>query len=152
MKTGVSIRIITAKLLSRKKITKSTQSIETVEREITSTEPLNIIVNDSDTRSRKSNQHYTGDKSSNLNDIITSQNKGDTNRKKIFIRNEKTNVFVSGIAFRNDRLNDKGKSVNSLLKGRCDKEKICFVDNTNINVGMLNNSGLNLNKRGNTRL
>ena len=82
MKTGVSIRIITAKLLSRKKITKSTQSIETVEREITSTEPLNIIVNDSDTRSRKSNQHYTGDKSSNLNDIITSQNKGDTNRKK----------------------------------------------------------------------
>ena len=73
MKTGVSIRIITAKLLSRKKITKSTQSIETVEREITSTEPLNIIVNDSDTRSRKSNQHYTGDKSSNLNDTITSQ-------------------------------------------------------------------------------
>ena len=70
----------------------------------------------------------------------------------IFIRNEKNNVFVSGIAFRNDRLNDKGKSVNSLLKGRCDKEKICFVDNTNINVGMLNNSGLNLNKRGNTRL
>ena len=42
----------------------------------------------------------------------------------IFIRNEKNNVFVSGIAFRNDRLNDKGKSVNSLLKGRCDKEKM----------------------------
>ena len=39
-----------------------------MEREITLTEPLNIIVNDSDTRSRKSNQHYTGDKSPNLND------------------------------------------------------------------------------------
>ena len=61
---------------------KSTQSIETVEREITLTEPLKIIANDSDTRSRKSNQHYTGDKSSNLNDTITSQNKGGTNRKK----------------------------------------------------------------------
>ena len=36
---------------------KSTQSIETVEREITLTEPLKIIANDSDTRSRKSNQH-----------------------------------------------------------------------------------------------
>ena len=28
------------------------------------------------------------------------------------------------------------KSMNSLLKRRCDEEKICFVDNTNINVGM----------------
>ena len=211
---------------------KSTQPIEIVEREITLTEPLNIIVNDSDTRSRKSNQHYTGDKSPNLNDTITPQNKGGTNRKKtiivgdsiakdiegwrlnkrmkspvavksipgattksmkhhikgrlednspdsvilhvgtsnlknkesvediandvmnmaIFIRNEKTNVFVSGLIVRNDRLNDKGKSVNSLLKRRCDEEKICFVDNTNINVGMLNNSRLHLNERGTTRL
>ena len=70
----------------------------------------------------------------------------------IFIRNEKTNVFVSGLTVRNDRLNDKGKNVNSLLKRRCDEEKICFVDNTNINVGMLNNSGLHLNERGTTRL
>ena len=53
--------------------TKSTQSIETVEREITSTEALNIIVNDSDTRFHKSNQHYTGDKSFNLNETVTSQ-------------------------------------------------------------------------------
>ena len=63
----------------------------------------------------------------------------------ISIRNEKTNVFVSGLTVRNDRLKEKGKSVNSLLKRRCDEEKICFVDNTNINVGMLNNSGLHLN-------
>ena len=56
-----------------------------MEREITSTEPLNMIVNGSDTRSRKSNQHYTGDKSSNLNDTIMPQNKGGTNRKKTLI-------------------------------------------------------------------
>ena len=70
----------------------------------------------------------------------------------ISIRNEKINVLVSGLTIRNDRLNDKGKNVNSLLKRRCDEEKICFVDNTNINVGMLNNSGLHLNERGTTRL
>ena len=70
----------------------------------------------------------------------------------IFIWNEKTNVFVPGLTVGSDRLNDKGKSVNSLLKCRCDKEKICFADNTNINVGMLNNSGLHLNERGTTRL
>ena len=56
-----------------------------MERETTSTEPLNRIVNGNNTRSRKSNQHYTGDKSSNLNDTITSQNKGGTNRKKTLI-------------------------------------------------------------------
>ena len=56
-----------------------------MERETTSTEPLSMIVNSNNTRSRKSNQHYTGDKSSNLNDTITSQNKGGTNRKKTLI-------------------------------------------------------------------
>ena len=203
-----------------------------MERQIKSTEPLNTIVNDSDTRSRKSNQHYIKDKSSNLNDTVTSQNKGGTKRKKtlikgdsivkiiegwrlnkrmkssvdvksilgattkgmkhhnkgclednspdsiilhvgsnnlknkesaediandimgftIFIKNEKTNAFVSGLTVRNDRLNDKEKNVNSLLKRRCDEEKICFVDYTNTNVGMLNNSGLHLNESGATRL
>ena len=56
MKTGVSIQIMTSKLLSQKKKNAGTmQSIETVETEFTSTETLNIIANDSDTRSRKSN-------------------------------------------------------------------------------------------------
>ena len=41
----------------------------------------------------------------------------------IFIKNEETNVFASGLTVQNDRLNDKGKSVNSLLKSRCDEEK-----------------------------
>ena len=53
----------------------------------------------------------------------------------IFIRNEQTSVFVSCLSVRNDRLNDRGKNMNSLLKRRCDEEKICFVYNTNNNVG-----------------
>ena len=42
--------------------------------------------------------------------------------------------------------------MDSLLKRRCDEEKICFVDNTNINVGMLNNSSVHSNERETTRL
>ena len=60
------------------------------------------------------------------------------------------NVFVSGLTVRNDRMNGKRKNVNSLLKRKCDEEKICFVDKANISVGVLNKSGLNLNKRGAT--
>ena len=41
----------------------------------------------------------------------------------IFIWNEKTNVYVSGLTVRNDRLNDKGKNVNSLLKRRLKRKK-----------------------------
>ena len=70
----------------------------------------------------------------------------------IFIRNEKTNIFVSGLTVLNDRWNNKGENVDSLLKPRCDEEKICFVDNTSINVGMLNNSSVHLNERETTRL
>ena len=54
---------------------------------------------------------------------------------------------MSGLTVRNDRLNDKRKNVKNLVKRKCDEEKICFVDNTNVNVGMLNNSGLHLNER-----
>ena len=63
-----------------------------------------------------------------------------------------TNVFVSGLTVQNDRLNYKRKNVNSLLKGKCDKGKICFIDSTKINVGMLNNNGLHLNEPGTTRV
>ena len=203
-----------------------------MEGDITSTETLNIIAKDSDTRCRKSNQHYPGDKSSNLNDTVTLQNKGGTSRKKTLIlgdsivknieewrlnkrmkssvavksisgattkgmkhhmkgclednspdsiilhvgtrnlknkesvedidndimdveistRNEKTNVFLSGLTVRIDRLNNKGKNVNSLLKRKCDEEKTSFDDNTNVNVGKLNSRVLHLNERGTTRL
>ena len=49
-----------------------------------------MIVNGSDTRCCKSNQHYTGDKSSNLNDTVTSQNKGGTNPKKTLLVGDST--------------------------------------------------------------
>ena len=57
MKTGASIRVMTSKLLSRMKIVINQLNQLKLEREITLTEPLKIIANDSDTRSRKSNQH-----------------------------------------------------------------------------------------------
>ena len=76
-----------------------------MEREIKSIEPLNIIVNDSDTRSRKSNQHFTKDKSSNLNDTVTSQNKGGTNRKKTLIAGDSIVKNIEGW-----RLNKRMKS------------------------------------------
>lgn len=51
---------------------------------------------------------------------------------EIPIRNEKSNVFISDVTVQNDRLNDEGKNMNSLLKrDKCDQEKICFVDNRN---------------------
>ena len=49
-------------------------------------------------------------------------------------------------------MNDKRKNVNSLLKRKCDEKKICFVNNTNINERMLNNSGVHLNERGTARI
>ena len=100
---------------------------------------LDSIILDVGTNNLK-NKEYVEDIANDIMDIV------------IFIRNEKTNVFVSGLTVRNDRFNDKGKSENSILKRRCGEEKTCFVDNTNINVGMLNNSGLHLNERGTTRL
>ena len=112
--------------------TKSTQSIETVEREITSTEPLNIIINKSDTRSRKSNQHYIGDKSSNLNDTITPQNKGGTNRKKTLIVEDSIVKHVEGW-----RLNKRMKSsvavksiTGATTKGMKHHIKGCSKDNS----------------------
>ena len=41
---------------------------------------------------------------------------------EISIRNE-INIFVSGLTVQNDRFNDKGKNLNSLLKRKCDEEK-----------------------------
>ena len=71
---------------------------------------------------------------------------------EISIKNEKTNVLMYGITVQNDRVNDKGKNVNSLLKRKCGDEKICLVDNTKVPVSMLKNSGLHLNERRTTHL
>ena len=63
---------------------------------------------------------------------------------EISIRNQKNNVFVSDVTIQNDRLNNKSKNVTSSLQRKCDEEKICFVDNTNINVIMINSSDVHL--------
>lgn len=68
---------------------------------------------------------------------------------EISIRNEKNNVFLYGVTIQNDRVNNKRKNVISLLQRKCDEEKICFVNNTNINVIMLNSSGLHLKGKSN---
>lgn len=64
--------------------------------ETTSAEPLNIVVNESDTRSRKRNQIYTWDKSSNLNDTETSQSKVGTNQQKTFIVEDSIEKILRG--------------------------------------------------------
>ena len=55
----------------------------------------------------------------------------------ISVNNEKKTVLVSGITVQNDKFDEKGKNVNSLLKHKCEVEKIVFVENSNV-VNMLN--------------
>ena len=83
----------------------------------------------------------------NAEDIAT-----DIMNLAISVKKQKKTVVVSGITFRNDKFNDKGKNIDSLLKRKCEEEKIVFVDKANITVSMLNHSGLHLNERGTTRL
>lgn len=54
------------------------------------------IVNDSDARSRKSNQLHTGHKLSNLNDTETSQSKVGTNQQKTFIVEDSIEKILRG--------------------------------------------------------
>ena len=54
---------------------------------------------------------------------------------------------------RKDKLNKKGNEVNELLKNKCGIRQLSFIDNRNINIDMLNKSGiLHLNENGRTRL
>ena len=54
---------------------------------------------------------------------------------------------------RKDKLNKKGNEVNELLKNKCGIRQLSFIDNRNINIYMLNKSGiLHLNENGRTRL
>ena len=80
-------------------------------------------------------------------DIVT-----DIMNLAISVKKEKKNCSTLCIIVRNDKLNDKGKNVNSLLKRKCEVEKIVFVNNSNIIVSMLNHNGLHLNERRTTRL
>ena len=64
----------------------------------------------------------------------------------------KKQVFISGLTIRNDNLYKRRKEVNQFLERKCSVEKFGFIDNQNINLKMLNQSGLHLNEYGTRRL
>ena len=68
------------------------------------------------------------------------------------VKNEKTMVYISSLIIRNDKLDKKRKEVNDSIKQQCLTNHLCFIDNENINLRMLNKSGLHLNENGTKRL
>ena len=85
---------------------------------------------------------------------------GDTSEKTataiiklaLTIRIEKNKVFISGLTIGNEFLHKRRKEVNKILESKCLVEKLSFIDNQNINLKMLNQSGLDLNEYGTRRL
>ena len=57
------------------------------------------------------------------------------------VKNEKTMVYISSLIIRNDKLDKKRKEVNYFIKQWCLTNHLCFIDNENINLRMLNKSG-----------
>ena len=68
------------------------------------------------------------------------------------LKDNENNVIISGLIFRNDKLNEKAKAVNEILNNLCVKSDIHFNDNSNITKYHLNGSGLHLNYDGTTAL
>ena len=68
------------------------------------------------------------------------------------IQIEKNKVFISGLTIGNEFLHKRRKEVNKILESKCLVEKLSFIDNQNINLKMLNQSGLDLNEYGTRRL
>ena len=89
--------------------------------------------------------HGTNDlKSGNTSEKIAT----DIVNLALTIQNEKTKVFISGLTIRNDNHDKRRKDVNQFLERKCLVEKLGFIDNQNINLKMLNQSGLHLNECG----
>ena len=69
------------------------------------------------------------------------------------IRNDNRTISISGIVPRNDNFNNKAMEVNKELAKMCEKEKLLFVDNSNINPRThLNGSKIHLNRNGYEKL
>ena len=65
------------------------------------------------------------------------------------MENRETEVVVSGIVQRADKLNGKALEVNKALERECDRMKLKYIDNCNIDPKLhLNRSGLHLNYEG----
>ena len=67
-------------------------------------------------------------------------------------KNDTNSVYVSGITIRKDKYDKKRKEVNKNLQKLCNNNNLFYIDNENINLGMLNKSGLHLNEYGTTQL
>ena len=61
-------------------------------------------------------------------------------------------VLISGITYRDDRLNEKGMKVNSLVKSLCSENSLGYIDNGIIQKKHLNGSGIHLNMDGTAAL
>ena len=68
-------------------------------------------------------------------------------------RSEKRSVSISGVVSRNDDLNNKASEVNKELSRMCKKEKLPFLEHSNINPrAHLNKSRIHLNRNGSEKL
>ena len=60
-----------------------------------------------------------------------------------------TEVLISGIVQRRDEFNGKALEVNKALERECERMRLGFIDNSNIDPDLhLNGSGLHLNMEG----
>lgn len=65
------------------------------------------------------------------------------------LKTDTNSVIVSGITARKDKLSEKVKAVNDILKHECGRRNLGFIDNSNIDADThLNRSRLHLNVRG----
>ena len=64
------------------------------------------------------------------------------------LKTTENDVIVSSIITRNDKHNAKGTKVNELLKIKCSELSLEFIDNSNIGIKHLHNSGMHLNHLG----
>ena len=65
------------------------------------------------------------------------------------LKSHENEVFVSGIVARGDRWNERVSQVNNVLKAKCNREGLPFIDNSNIQPAHhLNRSNLHLNSEG----
>ena len=76
----------------------------------------------------------------------------DISPNTLTIPSKNIKVLISGLTVSNYNLDKRGKEVHQLLESKCLFEKLSFIDNQNINLKMLNQSGLYLNEYGTRRL
>ena len=85
-------------------------------------------------------------KRSNISEIIAA------NIVSLALTIPNSKVFISGLTISNYNLDKRQKEVNEFLERKCLVEKLCLTDNQNINLKILHQSRLHLNKYGTRRL